>query len=217
MDGRGVNALSTDLSQYIRSSAAISSYKNIIEECLLNSLDARSTKIELYTDITNFHIKVIDNGVGISRDALSLVGEFNATSKSVNTSYGCKGEALAAFSTICKVEIISKERSSDKCYAKKLYGDRAVRENNRSSRGTTVIVSDIFYNIPVRRKASNVSSELGKIKELVNKMAILHYGVSLMLYDYGSKKLLLNIPQDISPETRVIRLHSASVFATMTV
>lgn len=153
-----------------------------------------------------------------AEDLQEVVGEFSATSKHTGSSYGCKGEALAAISAISKVEIVSKERGAAECYFKRLHGsDRLTHRSSRGPQGTTVTVNDIFHNIPVRRKCIRPSSELPRVKEIVRKMAVLHYRVSFVLYDHGGRKIVLNIPQDISISPRVVRLHSAAVLSSMTV
>lgn len=146
------------------------------------------------------------------------MGNFSSTSKIYSNSYGCKGEAIAALSALSKVEIVSKASDSQQCYAKRLYGeDRSVTQNSRQNSGTTIIVRDIFYNVPVRRKAMRAGIELNKMKDLIRKMAMLHFRVSFDLFDYGSKRMILNIPQDVSINARVVRLHSVPVLSSMTV
>ena len=58
-----IHPLTPKLSDHIRSSAAIASCSTIVEELLLNALDAQASKIEVYLDIANFQIKVTDNGM----------------------------------------------------------------------------------------------------------------------------------------------------------
>ena len=145
------------------------------------------------------------------------MGEFNTTSKLLSSSYGCKGEALAAFSKISKVKVISKVKSSIQAYAKNLYDDRIVYLVPQKNEGTTILVQEIFYNIPVRRKATKSATEISRIKELVGRLSVVNYSVSFVVYDYASRKTVLNIPQDRSLKLRLIRLHSEEIFSKMTV
>lgn len=62
MKSSDIHPLAPRLSEHIRSSAAIASCSTVVEELLLNALDAQASKIEVYLDIANYHIKVTDNG-----------------------------------------------------------------------------------------------------------------------------------------------------------
>lgn len=81
MEDKYINKLSTEVSEFIRASAAIASCSAIVEELLLNALDAASTKIEIYVDIAGYLIKVVDNGVPLLR--IRFRGFLNLISESI--------------------------------------------------------------------------------------------------------------------------------------
>jgi DNA mismatch repair protein MutL len=141
---------------------------DIIKELIENAIDAKAKSITL--SIKNSGIDLIeikDDGTGISKEDLPLTIERHATSKlekiddlySIET-FGFRGEALSSINTVSKLKIQSSDNEDGIGY---------ILENNSIkeipfSRGTTIIVRDLFYNIPVRKKfLRSLFTEFSKI------------------------------------------------------
>lgn len=134
---------------------------SIVKELLENALDAGSENIAI--EIKNggkTYIRITDDGVGIEEDDLDLAFKRHSTSKigSLDDLYkirslGFRGEALASISTVAKMEVMTKTR-------KAIGGTHAIVEEGKiisketigSPKGTTMIVKDLFYNLPVRER-----------------------------------------------------------------
>lgn len=134
---------------------------SIVKELLENALDAGSENIAI--EIKNggkTYIRITDDGVGIEEDDLDLAFKRHSTSKigSLDDLYkirslGFRGEALASISTVAKMEVMTKTR-------KAMGGTHAIVEEGKiisketigSPNGTTMIVKDLFYNLPVRER-----------------------------------------------------------------
>lgn len=164
---------------------------NVVKELVENSIDAGATQISI--EIKNggkSFIKISDNGKGISLDDIPLALERHATSKirkveDLENTYtmGFRGEALASISSISKLTIISKTEHADvgmKVISEA--GNIVSAEEIASNVGTTMIVEDLFFNVPVRYKfLKNDSTEFRYIRELVEKIALANTNIALKL------------------------------------
>eukprot|EP00250_Pteridium_aquilinum_P024621 c29344_g1_i1 orf=128-2314(+) len=181
---------------HLRSSSTLSDLAQAVEELICNSLDAGAKKICVYVNLASFYIKIEDDGSGVTRDDLLLIGERYATSKlhdmvdleSGVTTLGFRGEALSSLSDIGIVEIVTRVRGSPNTYKKivkdskklslGLYGEQRVP-------GTTVVLRELFYNLPVRRKViqSSPRKVLQGVKDRTVRLALIHPGVSFTVFD----------------------------------
>ena len=162
-----------------------------IKEMVENSIDAGATSItvEVKNGGKSF-IKITDNGKGIARDDLPLAIERHATSKLRQIedldkidSFGFRGEALASIASISKMTIISK--TSEDTLATKMYveaGDIVELTEDAGKTGTTIIIENLFFNVPVRYKfLKNDITEFRYIKSAIEKIAISNPGVAIKL------------------------------------
>ncbi|XP_016560367.1 DNA mismatch repair protein MLH3 isoform X1 [Capsicum annuum] len=188
----------------MRSGVILYDFTRIVEELVFNSLDAGATKVYVAIGIGTCYVKVDDNGSGVSRDGLVLMGERYATSKYSNsddmhafpTSFGFKGEALNSISDVSLLEIVSKIQGRPNGYRKVLKDGKCLYlgiDDSRQDVGTTVIVRDAFYNQPVRRKQmhSNPKRVLHSLKESLLRIALVHPSVSFKIIDIESEDDLL--------------------------
>ncbi len=132
---------------------------NVVKELLENSLDAGSDFIELEIIRGGKElIRITDNGCGIEKEDLPLAIERFATSKirriddlGSTLTMGFRGEALASIAAVSKMTIISS--CGKNAYKMEVENSRVISiDETAAPRGTTVIVRDLFYNIPVRKK-----------------------------------------------------------------
>ncbi len=179
--------LDKDTVEKIAAGEVIESPLSIIKELVENSIDAGSRNITV--DIKNggkSYIRVTDDGVGIAREDMDLAFEKHATSKISKfddlytiASLGFRGEALPSISAVSKVIAISKTEDSE--IGTKL--DLSAKENKKSSiatnMGTSIIVEDLFYNMPARRKfLKSDMAEANKISKLMYAFAIGYKNIS---------------------------------------
>ncbi|KAM3362867.1 DNA mismatch repair protein MLH3 isoform X2 [Capsicum galapagoense] len=196
----------------MRSGVILYDFTRIVEELVFNSLDAGATKVYVAIGIGTCYVKVDDNGSGVSRDGLVLMGERYATSKYSNsddmhafpTSFGFKGEALSSISDVSLLEIVSKTQGRPNGYRKVLKDGKCLYlgiDDSRQDVGTTVIVRDAFYNQPVRRKQmhSNPKRVLHSLKESLLRIALVHPSVSFKIIDIERSAFVISANLRIFP------------------
>ncbi len=161
---------------------------SVVKELVENSIDSGARNIVL--EIANAGkdmISIRDDGCGIEESDLPLVFERNATSKikSIEDVYnvmslGFRGEALASISSVSKIVLIS--RHQDSPLGKKIifYNDEIKESQDlAASKGTTITVSDLFYNTPARYKfLKSNASEKASIMSIMTNMALSYPDIS---------------------------------------
>ena len=169
---------------------------NVVKEVVENSIDAGANKIVIEIKKGGKQlIKIIDNGKGIQRDDMDIAIERHATSKlrkieDLEKIYtmGFRGEALASIVSISKLTIISKTANDE--FGNKLVaeaGDIIEKEEFGTQLGTTIIVENLFYNVPVRYKfLKQDATEFKYIKDWVQKEAFSNPSISFKLINDGN-------------------------------
>ena len=164
---------------------------SIVKELIENSLDANAKNIIVeIRDGGKTYIRVTDDGSGINEEDLELAFKRHSTSKITSledlysiTSLGFRGEALSSVSHVSKVEIMTKtDTSLSGLNASIEEGSVLSKEIVGTPKGTTMIVRDLFYNLPVRKnflKSSLVESN--QIVDIVYKIALGNIDVSFKL------------------------------------
>lgn len=205
----------------------------VVKELIENAIDAGATAIT--TEIKEGGlslIRITDNGSGISREDLSLAFMRHATSKIKSAedlfhvhSLGFRGEALSSIAAVSQVELITKEKSILNGYRYIIEGgkDKSINEIGCPS-GTTIIVRNLFYNTPARRKfLKSPMTEAGYVNDLMERLMLSHPNISfrfivnnqLRLQSSGNnniKDILYNIyGRDISRELLAVEYNSADV------
>ncbi|KAL2634380.1 hypothetical protein R1flu_005859 [Riccia fluitans] len=201
---RQINQLSNAVVSRLRSGTIISDIAQIAEELVCNSIDAGATQIQTEVDVEACSLKVEDDGCGISRNDLTLVGERHATSKlhdleelegGVKT-LGFRGEALSSLSDIALVEITSRCRGTANTYRKIIKNCSTISIglcSQQRPHGTTVIVRDVFYNQPVRRRLMIASHRkvLSSLKERIVRLVLMHPNISFKVKDLARSEVSL--------------------------
>ncbi len=140
----------------ISAGEVIESPSDIIKELIENSIDANSDSIVLKIKSSGIDlIEIKDNGDGISKDDLELCTQRHTTSKlekiddlySIDT-LGFRGEALASINAISQMEINTSKTNNGKAYC--LNNEKIIETS--STKGTTIKIENIFFNVPVRKK-----------------------------------------------------------------
>lgn len=179
--------LDNETIEKIAAGEVIESPLSIIKELVENSMDAGSKNITV--EIKNggkTFIRVTDDGIGIDRDEIDLAFEKHATSKIRKfddlysiTSLGFRGEALPSIAAVSKVVAISKTEESPIGTKLDLTGKETIKTSIATNKGTSIIVKDLFYNIPARRKfLKSDIAESNKISKLMYAFAIGYKDIS---------------------------------------
>ena len=172
---------------------------SVVKELVENAIDAGADYITI--EIRNGgvqYIRVSDNGSGILRDDVKTAFLRHATSK-IRTSQdlseiytlGFRGEALSSIAAVAKIELLTKT-------AQETVGTRAVLEAGDILRcedagcpnGTTVVVRDLFYNIPARQKfLKRDQTEAAYVADMVDKLVLSHPEISFRFLNNGKESL----------------------------
>lgn len=185
--------------------------ESVVKELVENSLDSGATEIAVVVrNAGKSLIHIIDNGSGMSKANLELSIRRHATSKiesqkdleAIKT-LGFRGEALASITSVAHVEIITRSENDKLGY--KLVSEPnkvPIIEEVNSNKGTQILVKNLFYNVPARRKfLKNNMSEFKAISETMIKFALSFPTVRFTFYDDDNLIFDLNA-SDL--ETRVI-------------
>ena len=168
---------------------------SVVKELVENSIDAGANNITI--EIKNggiSYIRITDNGKGFMPDDLEIAFERHATSKirkaddlETVTSMGFRGEALASIAAISNVELISKTEENE--IGKKIVvkgGNVLNIEDAGCPKGTTITVTDLFFNTPVRYKFLKKDfTEAGYIEDAVTRIALVHPEIAIKLINSG--------------------------------
>ena len=172
---------------------------SVVKELVENSIDAGATNITV--EIQNggiSKIRIIDNGSGMSKDDLEFAFERHATSKIRKAddlenvkSMGFRGEALASIAAIAHVELVTKTENDEIGHKIIVEGGKILEiEDAASKQGTTITVSNLFFNTPVRYKFLKKDfTEAGYIEDAVTRIAIANPDIAIKLIN-GSKTII---------------------------
>ena len=202
-----IHLLSEETINRIAAGEVVERPVNVVKELVENSIDAGATAITIeIREGGKKMIRVTDNGCGIEKSQIAKAFERHATSKIRDdsdltrlVSLGFRGEALSSIAAVAQVEMITKTRDS-------LTGIRATNQplNGFSANepvrldmeeigapdGTSVVVRNLFYNVPVRAKfLKQPQTEAGYITDLVERQALSHPSISFHYRVDGKEKL----------------------------
>jgi len=170
-----------------------------VKELVENSLDAGATAIDVEIRGGGLeYLRVTDNGSGMSQEDLLLAVKRHATSKLKTISdleslrtLGFRGEALPSIVSVAKVEILSREAGQEHGYRLVIEGNVQISlEPAGSPVGTSIVVKELFFNTPARRKfLRSEGYEAGLIHELLIQFALGHPQVDFRLLNEGKEIL----------------------------
>ncbi len=181
--------LDETLSNLIAAGEVVENMASVVKELVENSVDAESKiiKIDLLEAGLN-EIRVIDDGVGMSKEDMKMAIKRHATSKIKTnhdlfhiSSLGFRGEAIPSIASVSHFEIISSEGKQG--YRLLLIKGEIKEEGEYAPRkGTSITVRYLFYNTPARLKhLKGTNTELSYIVDYVNKIALSHPEVAFTL------------------------------------
>ena len=164
---------------------------SVVKELVENALDAQADEIKIeLADGGKRVVRIIDNGIGMSREDALLSIQRHATSKiqtaedlfTIHT-LGFRGEALPSIASVSRMEIVTR-RDGDDCGTMVVIEGGEVKEISDAGTpvGTSITVSDLFFNVPARQKfLKTAQTEIGHVMELVNRFALSHCEVDIIL------------------------------------
>lgn len=192
-----INILPENVANQIAAGEVVQRPASVLKELLENSIDAGST--EIHIEIKNAgktSILVFDDGIGMTKEDAEICFNRHATSKISSAidlfnikSKGFRGEALASIAAIAHVQLISKQRNDQLGTQIDINGSQLVANKSVVAEdGTKILVKNLFFNIPARRKflkSNNVEN-----KHLMNeffRVSLSHPEVNFIFLNEGKE------------------------------
>lgn len=197
-----IRVMSENLANQIAAGEVVERVVSIVKELVENAIDAGSTEISVYLKESGLReIVITDNGIGMDRDDAVIAFKRHATSKlySVDdlfsiTSLGFRGEALPSIASISEVELKTCYKGEDVGTYLHLKGGELLLLDSIASRvGTSIKITNMFYNTPARLKhLSSSYAELSQVIEYLNKMALSRPDIRFKLVN-DEKELIVTL------------------------
>jgi DNA mismatch repair protein MutL len=198
-----IRVLSEETINKIAAGEVIENPASVVKELIENALDAEATEIQIEIRGGGQQlIRIADNGIGMSADDAVLCLERHATSKLARAedlfklkTMGFRGEALASIAAISKLTLLTSLDAQ--------MGTRVEIEGGRlssvspaaRSRGTTLEVRSLFYNVPARQKfQKSASLTAAEITRCVTLLSLAHPGVAFSLF-HREKQIFSLLPE----------------------
>ncbi len=215
-----IELLSNETIDKIAAGEVVERPLNVVKELIENSVDSGATSITCEIKGGGIDlIRVTDNGCGIEAKECTTAFLRHATSKlrtifdlDTLSSLGFRGEALSSISAVSKTEMITKVRDS-------LLGTHVVVEGGKlteqseigAPNGTTIIVRQLFYNVPARRKfLKTATTEGAMIQDIMEKFALSNPGISIQFINNG--KTVISTSGNGSPRDVVYHIFGKDVY-----
>lgn len=202
-----IKVLPKSISDLIAAGEVVERPASVMKELLENSIDSGATVIT--AEIMNGGVKflrVTDNGCGISRKDVPTAFVSHATSKISSAAdldsiftLGFRGEALASISAVSKVDVLTKTENESVGTHYCIEGsEEKLCEDAGCPNGTTIVITDIFYNTPARMKFLKKDvSEANAVSAVVDKIALSHPEISFRFIRDSKQVMLTNGKNDL--------------------
>ncbi len=194
-----INLLPREIYELIAAGEVVERPSSAVKELLENSVDAGATAITLEIQAGGIkYIRITDNGCGIAREDIKNAFTGHATSKITNAldldcvaTLGFRGEALASIAAVSRVEMFTKtaeEQVGTHCVVE---GGKFISVDDAGCPvGTTIVVRDIFYNVPARMKFLKKDvTEANSVAGVADRLAISHPEISVRFIRDGKQTL----------------------------
>lgn len=197
-----INVLPKSVAELIAAGEVVERPASVIKELVENSIDAGATTITV--EIKNGGItfmRVTDNGKGIEPEDVSTAFLRHATSKIKTATdldeiftLGFRGEALAAISSVSRVEMLTKTVDNDYGVHYLIAGgEEILSEETGCPNGTTLIIKDLFFNTPARMKFMRKDvAESNAVAAVIDRIALSHPEISIKFIRDGKVTLNTN-------------------------
>ena len=214
-----IKLLPPNVANQIAAGEVVQRPSSVVKELLENSVDCGAKNIKLIIkDAGKTLIQVLDDGMGMNKNDLNMCILRHSTSKIQNSvdlfnlkSMGFRGEALSSIASICHLKIKSNqtEQRDIGCEIQVKSGKIISNKEVVCKKGTSVIVKNLFYNVPARRnflKSNNV--ELKHIIDEFHRVALINSKISFIFFHNGNE--IFNLKSSIFRE-RIIRIFGKSI------
>src|SRR5690348_9760895 len=217
-----IAVLPSDVADQIAAGEVVERPASVVKELIENALDAGATAIDLtIEDGGRQTIRVSDDGHGMGPDDAVLALERHATSKIRSardlvgvSSFGFRGEALAAISSVSQLELETSPEDGSGTIVRASGGTVAEVASTARRRGTTVKVSRLFFNAPARLKfLRGVRSEWRAVLDVVGTMALTRRDVRVTLEHDG--KTILVLPRSATLRERLAAVYGGDFAARL--
>lgn len=194
-----IHVLDTEISNKIAAGEVVERPSSVIKELVENSIDAGASLITV--EIKNggsVYMQVSDNGSGMSADDAKICFLRHATSKISTSSdldaiytLGFRGEALSSIGAVSEVSLYTKRAEDETGICVTCRGGEILSSDEAGiPNGTSIIVENLFYNTPARRKfLKKDATEAGYITDIMTRFILAHPEISFRLIIDGKKKL----------------------------
>lgn len=195
---------------------------SVVKELIENSIDAGASSISVYIKKSGIaEIKVIDDGEGIGREDVLLAFQRHATSKIKDekdlvriSSLGFRGEALYSIAQVSKIKITTQHRAENIGTEAYFVAGKLKWQKPAITEGTTIEVSDLFFNTPVRRKfLRSPYTEKANIIEVVQNYCLAFPEISFSLFI--DEEEILNLPESETNYERICQIFGLETAETL--
>ena len=220
---RTIEVLPDQVANQIAAGEVVERPASVVKELVENALDARATRIDIAIERGGKRrIRVTDDGVGMGREDALLSLDRHATSKiraavdlqSVGT-FGFRGEALPSIAAVSRMTLETRGDSDSLGTRVRVKGGTITGVDDLPRRrGTTVEVSDLFFNAPARSKfLKAVGAEARGVSDVVSSLALANASVAFGLTSGG--RILLELPPAADLTARVAALWGREAATTL--
>jgi DNA mismatch repair protein MutL len=210
-----ITRLSTELANQIAAGEVVERPASVVKELVENALDAGARRIGVAVELGGKRlVRVEDDGEGMTAEEAALALERHATSKisrledlaSIMT-LGFRGEALPSIASVSHLLLRTRARGASRATEIRVSGGvTASTREVGASEGTTFEVTDLFYNVPARRKfLKSDGAETTQVSRLVTQLALGHPAVGFSLT--SGRRQLIQCPPAASLEERLFQLY----------
>lgn len=216
-----IQVMSEILANKIAAGEVVEKTMNVVKELVENSIDAKSSEIKIeLLDSGVKEIRITDDGIGMDENDATLAFSRHATSKLLDVedlfnieSLGFRGEALPSIASVSHITLKTSDQKTGTLV--EIDGGRIEKvEKSDLQKGTTITVSNLFYNTPVRLKyLKNLYTELANIVEYVDKMALSYPEIKFTLIN--NEKTLLETDGNGDLRKVIYQIYGAEVAKKM--
>lgn len=209
-----IQELSPELINQIAAGEVIESAHSVVKELMENSMDAGATQVDVESKDGGLSLlRITDNGFGIDPEDMEPALKRHATSKIRDygdlesvLSYGFRGEALASIASVSRLTLESGTKDRKTAWKiRSIGGNISEKEEIPGFIGTKILVEELFFNTPVRRKfLKSIRSEDKKIKDRVTTQALARHDVRFRLFQDGKEVFVL--PPRENKKDRIVDL-----------